>query len=151
MRTEPDVSANVTPNQRRAILLLATGHSGTETAKLVGVTRQTVSEWQSVPKFRTQLDTLTQEAAQWARQELRNLTLEATQVVRSLLKNGTCESVRLRAALAVLDLTGVGRTSGFQEPVFDPTGKDLGAVLDEIEREGRHVDEGSQSTTHRPH
>jgi len=151
MRTEPDSLPTLNLKQRRAILLLASGHSGTETAKLVGVTRQTVSEWQSVPKFRTQLDALTQEAAQWARQELRSLTLEATQVVRSLLRTGTCESVRLRAALAVLDLTGVGRTSGFQEPVFDPTGKDLGAVLDEIEREGRHVDEGSQSRAHRPH
>ena len=151
MRTEPDSLPTLNLKQRRAILLLASGHSGTETANLVGVSRQTVSGWQSVPNFRTALDALTQEAAQWARQELRNLTLEATQVVRSLLKNGTCESVRLRAALAVLDLTGVGRTSEFLAPGFDPTGLDLGAALDEIEREGRHVDEGSQSTTHRPH
>lgn len=151
MPTSPDTSSSLNRRQARAVLALAAGHSVSATAKLAGVTRQTVSEWQAVPKFRAALDALTQDAADQTREELRRLTLEATETLRTLLRNGASESVRLRAALAVLDLTGVARTSGPAEPIFDPSRRDLGTVLDEIEREGRGADQDPEGRTHRSH
>ena len=110
--SSPDPQA-LSPQQQQAVLLLATGQSGRDTAKQVGVTPECVSHWRRIPAFRAALDTLRQEAVEHAKDALRDLALEAVATLRDCLREKDA-ALRLRAATAVLQLMG---KEPFNEPV----------------------------------
>lgn len=102
--TKPDRprEAPLSAKQRRAVTLLAAGRSVTETAKEVGVARQTVSTWQRQFRFQGELDMATNELVYESRRELRALTSEATAAVREVLRSARSDTARLQAARLVL-------------------------------------------------
>lgn len=89
--------------QESVILALLEGKSQKEAAESAGVSAEQVSRWKaSDPLFVAELNRQRAELWEVNRAELLTLAKEARQVVREVL-NSESESVRLKAALAVLD------------------------------------------------
>jgi len=101
------ITLEVTPKQVKAISLLVTGMTGREVAKKVGVSYQTVSEWNNDPVFSVYVNQLKQEALDEARDKLRGLALEAVNSLQDLMINAKNEEVRRKASLNILEMTGL--------------------------------------------
>ena len=92
--------------QESVILALLEGKSQKEAAESAGVSAEQVSRWKaSDPLFVAELNRQRAELWELNRAELLTLAKEARQVVKEVL-NSESDSVRLRAALAVLDRVG---------------------------------------------
>ncbi len=102
-------------NQLRAVLELANGKTQAETAKIVGVSPQTVCKWASMPEFQNLLQDLIAQRTMTADDYLQSKRMQAVRVLTSLMENAP-PATRLRAARALLDYT---------IPEHDPDEEDL--------------------------
>ncbi len=92
------------PKQHKALMLLATGHGSGETAKLVGVSGKTVWSWMTqCPQFREALVRERSAIEQVTRDRLAGTAEVAVEVLRSLVRSAERESVRLKAAMYIID------------------------------------------------
>ena len=91
--------------QQHILCLLAGGQTITEAAAAVGVHRNTVSNWRrGLPAFRQQLASVQYDQAMHWRDQLQPLAGDAVETIRGILHDTeAAPSVRLRAALAILD------------------------------------------------
>jgi hypothetical protein len=94
----------LTPQKLAAATHLASGRSGVETAKLVGVTAETVSRWRKDPNFVAHLNGLKGEALATDRERLRSLRAKALDALAELLDSPS-DQIRLQAVRYVLDAT----------------------------------------------
>ena len=93
----------LTPQQERAVDLLASGKTVTDAAEALGVARQTVSEWLNhSTDFQETLAKIRQQHTQEALAFLRSCVSDAVQKLRDLL-NSTNEGVAYRAATSLLN------------------------------------------------
>jgi hypothetical protein len=113
--------------QRTAADLLAVGNTVTAVAELVGVARQTVSEWHNQdPAFEAAVNRRRQELWENLSDRLRALLPNALDVLEQALKNGN-----VKAAVEVLKAAGM---HGLQKPagLVDP--RDVESAAKEKER-----------------
>lgn len=91
--------AKLTATQEQALLLLASGETVTRTAEVVGVSRQTCSEWVNRdPDFIATLNTLRQETLDAGADRLRNMV------------GAALDAAAARQAVTLLAVTNPGRT-----------------------------------------
>jgi hypothetical protein len=90
-------------------MLLATGHGRGETATLVGVSGKTVWSWMTqCPEFRDSLATELGAIERVTRDRLAGTAEVAVEELRSLVRSAKHESVRLKAAMYILDKLSEG-------------------------------------------
>ena len=100
--------AKLTATQEQALLLLASGETVTRTAEVVGVSRQTCSEWVNRdPDFIATLNTLRQETLDAGADRLRNMVGAALDAVEAGI-NSEELSAKDRASLGMALLKQVG-------------------------------------------
>jgi hypothetical protein len=99
----PTLSAS----QERALSLLLAGSSITVTARVLGLTRQTVSRWVHSPAFSREFNRQRQQAMAASMQHLSGLVGQSVQALQDGLAPGQDIGVRLRAAAIVLETVGV--------------------------------------------
>ena len=95
-----------TTQQQRVLTLLAQGSTVAAAAEAVGVHRNTVANWRRAgsPAFRHAWQTAQWEQAQYWRDQMQTLGELAVKTLHQVMTDGAATpSVRLRAALAVLD------------------------------------------------
>lgn len=97
----------LTPNQAKAAELIAAGELKKVAAEKVGVSAQTISEWQTQPAFQAHLNQLRMAALEGARDQMQRLAEEAVRTVKELMGQEESPSTRLRAAQLVLDFNGM--------------------------------------------
>lgn len=99
----PTLSAS----QERALALLLAGSSITVTARVLGLTRQTVSRWVHSPEFSREFNKQRQQVLAASMQHLTGLVGQSVQALQDGLAPGQDIGVRLRAAAIVLETVGV--------------------------------------------
>ena len=112
---QPITPKPLSAKQLRAVLELANGKTQAETAKIVGVSPQTVCKWASMPEFQNLLQDLIAQRTMTADDYLQSKRMQAVRVLTSLMQNAP-PATRLRAARALLDYT---------IPEHDPDEEDL--------------------------
>src|SRR5262249_37928971 len=97
----------LSPAQTQALAALLSGKSVTAAAEAAGVARETLHRWlRDDPAFQAALGSGKAELLEASRAELRALASEAVQTLRDLLGTNAPPLVRLKAALAVLQMLG---------------------------------------------
>jgi len=99
----PEDEAGLTAQQWRAVQLLVSGMRQVDVANELDMAQETLSRWRSQPMFAAALNATIKDCWRTTVDEVRQVASEAVDVLRSCLKSGD-DKVRLRAALAVLDL-----------------------------------------------
>jgi len=110
----------LTDQQREGARLAATGWRGVDIAEHVGVAQETVSRWRKKPEYAAAVEAILTEARLEVAGRMADLTDKALDVIEDTLDSKYDRRVKLRAAIAVLQLSGVGRAapsrSGQQQP-----------------------------------
>ena len=121
----------LTPKQSKALPLLASGMTGVETAKIVGVKPSTVSEWlHHCPPFSAELDRLRDQITNDSVGQLQASVALAADQVRHIITRGKSEALRLRAAEYVLDHFALPMTApNTAPPKVDTNGGRLNLAL----------------------
>jgi len=95
------------PTQDQAAYLLATGSSCKEAAEAVGVTPETISQWNKNSAFIARCNEYKQEVVDSLRDGVRSLSKTALSNLQDLIENAESESVKLKACLEVLKMQGM--------------------------------------------
>lgn len=106
----------LTPQQEKAVILLASGQTITEVAKHLNIERSTLYQWGAKANFKAYFNSLTKEIQDNTENCLFGLLEEALKTLRDSL-NSKNESVKLKAALSIIDRTKdikVGETDPVQ-------------------------------------
>ena len=91
-------------NHQRALALLVSGHNMSDTAKMLGVRRETVWRWTKEPEFATEMARVRESAMDALSVILHESALEAAEVLRSVMKDEDANpNTRIRAAVAILE------------------------------------------------
>ena len=98
---------NLAPNRAKAAELIAAGELKKVVAEKVGVSAQTISQWQSQPAFQAYLNQLKLAALEGARDQIQRLAKQAASTLEELMGQEASPSTRLRAAQTVLDFNGM--------------------------------------------
>jgi len=101
--------------QQRAIELLITGTSVTDTAKSVGVDPRTLRRWQVDPHFQAEFNRQRLNIHESAQLRLHGMTHKAIDVMAKALNDGN-----LRAAIELLKIVGVGNIAAKIDTETDP-------------------------------
>ncbi len=119
--------------------MLASGVSGVETAKAIGVKASTVSEWQNhCPQFIHELDALRDAGTRQAVKQLRGTLSLAVEEVQRIITTSPSDALRLRASVFVIETCGMtvlqdspaSSESKADNSMFDKVLKDLGKCQD---------------------
>lgn len=98
---------SLSAKQQKAIVLLAAGELKKDTAKAVGVTPQTMSQWLRNLEFQACLNALKMEQIESARTSLQAMAKEATQSLAEVMRKADSYETRRRAALDILKMNGL--------------------------------------------
>jgi hypothetical protein len=127
------LAARLSPQQRRAILLLAEGVTPGEVAERLGASRQTVYNWRSGhPGFRQALAEL--QAAQYlaGREALQGLLQEAAHTLGAIMANTAARDAdRIAAARTVLQF-GLSEPPPPSNPTLRVADDAVDALVDDI-------------------
>ncbi|MCU0833697.1 MAG: helix-turn-helix domain-containing protein [Chromatiaceae bacterium] len=109
MKAEPiQLSDGLTNQQREGARLAASGWRQTDIAEHLGVAAETVSRWGKKPAYRAAIQALAGQAQARALSRLEALVDQAVSEIEQSLAFKYDQNTRLRAALAILRLVGVG-------------------------------------------
>ena len=106
------------PNEarwQRAIQLLLSGTSVTQTAKEVGVDDRTLRRWRVNPHFQAEFNRQRFQMYESAQLRLQGMTQKAIDVLAKALNDGN-----LRAAIELLKIVGVGNITASLDAETDP-------------------------------
>ena len=110
----------LTDQQREGARLAAAGWRGVDIAEHLGVAQETVSRWRKKPEYVAAIEAILSEACLEVARRMADLTDKALDVIEDTLDYKCDRRVQLRAAIALLQLSGVGRAassrSGHQRP-----------------------------------
>jgi hypothetical protein len=110
----------LTDQQREGARLAAAGWRGVDIAEHLGVAQETVSRWRKKPEYVAAIEAILSEARLEVAGRMADLTDKALDVIEDTLDYKYDRRVKLRAAIALLQLSGVGRAassrSGQQRP-----------------------------------
>lgn len=110
----------LTDQQREGARLAATGWRGVDIAEHLGVAQEAVSRWRKKPEYVAAIEVILSEARLEVAGRMADLTDKALDVIEDTLDYKYDRRVMLRAAIALLQLSGVGRAvssrSGQQMP-----------------------------------
>ena len=98
-----DNLSDLTPKQVQALPLIAVGVSAIEVAKKIGVSPQQISVWKKQTNFLTELRRIRSDAMSEAVCALSAMAIAAVEVMGSLLREAENESVRLKAAIFLIE------------------------------------------------
>jgi transposase-like protein len=101
--TTNDRSANLSPQQQRAVTLLIATGDPSATAKTVGVSEVTLRRWRRAPAFTEALRDAGRRSAAEASNMLLGAQVVAVSALREVLATGS-PALRVRAARAILDV-----------------------------------------------
>ena len=91
-------------NHQRALALLVSGHNMSDTAKMLGVRRETVWRWTKEPEFATEMARVRESAMDALSVILHESALEAAEVLRYVMKDEDANpNTRIRAAVDILE------------------------------------------------
>jgi len=123
--------AELTPKQIKALPFLAAGLTAVEVSKKLKISQQQISEWKRNPTFVGALRRARQRAFETVHEAFEQLAGEAVSTLHALLRNADTESVKLRAAMFVVEQLQVSRISqAAQSPTYSMDGSvDIEKVL----------------------
>lgn len=133
----------LTPDQIKAVPHFLAGKKGTEIAKAVGVTPQTICAWKKNPEFYAYINRLHQEHLDEARDKMRALSLKAIQTMERILDESDNDEIRRKTAMNILEL------NGFSDPYDGKYGWGIGpqsAEQIEMEEQKKHANTAPHST-----
>jgi hypothetical protein len=102
----PEIPAreSIDPKFDRAAMGLAFGWSQVDAARFAGTSDRNLRRWLQEPWFQQLVADYAQHTLYAVAARVEDLQLQALEVVADLMMNGESEQVRLKAALALLDL-----------------------------------------------
>ncbi|MEA3277969.1 MAG: helix-turn-helix domain-containing protein [Pseudomonadota bacterium] len=110
----------LTDQQREGARLAAAGWRGVDIAEQLDVAPETVSRWRKKPEYVAAIEAILSEARLEVAGRMADLTDKALDVIEDTLDYKYDRRIKLRAAIALLQLSGVGRVtssrSGQQRP-----------------------------------
>lgn len=107
--TIENAAKQLTPKQRQAIPLLASGMAGKNVAIAINCNAATVSQWiNHDQQFQKALGVFSEGSLHLAQVQLESLSVMATEQLRELLVNAKSESARLKAIELTLAAVGLG-------------------------------------------
>ena len=90
-------------DHQRALALLVSGHNMSETAKMIGVRRETVWRWTKTPEFASEMARVRESSMSALEVILHESAIEAAEVLRAVMKDEDANpNTRIRAAVAIL-------------------------------------------------
>ncbi len=114
----------LTPQQRQAVYLLASGTNTVATSERLGISRATLIQWRKLQTFRAALAEILSEQDEAVRTKLRSLTDDALNCISAMLLDSEVpEYVRLKAATWIIET--VLMRSPPVAPIHVPTTKEL--------------------------
>jgi hypothetical protein len=118
-------SIDFSANQLQVLALISTGSTAVAAAKEAGVHRNTIANWLRMPEFRQAMVQARNEKALYWRECAAAFAEEAIRVIVGLMTQSDIPpSVRLRAALAVLDKATTPLPPELEMPVVELPGPD---------------------------
>jgi hypothetical protein len=134
----------ITAKQEQAVSLLAGGASQLETARQIGVTRETVNRWCHDYTFSLALNDYSRRINSDATDILRSCIVDAAATLKDLLHRRKPDAIRLRAATTILQLANQQLALSLPAKVpstqFDRNGERYKSV-EEHEEEARRMNE----------
>jgi transcriptional regulator with XRE-family HTH domain len=118
-----DIDSGLTEAQTRAAQLIAKGWKACDVAEDLGVDESTISRWRRKAAFAALVQTINAEANQEIVARMSDLLLRSLDVIEELLDYRHNPNVKLRAAIALLNVSGLNRTmrAAAQTDVVDPS------------------------------
>lgn len=108
--TDPvGIEDGLTDQQRRGAELAAAGWSGVDIAHELGIRPETVSRWRRLPQWQAALEAITSEVRGELQASLHDLAGKALAELEALVEYRHNPTIRLRAAVALLQMAGVGK------------------------------------------
>lgn len=108
---------DLSPNQQKAIVLLARGGKIKDVAKEVGVTEQTIYNWKTDTQFMEDLKDETRSYLEESRLRLASLTLPAIETLAMLL-NSKNPAIQLKAVQEILKSHGLDSLDGHKHSML---------------------------------
>lgn len=96
--------------QREGARLAAQGWRGVDIADHLGVAQETVSRWRRKPEYVAAIEWHLADMRAEVAGRMSDMVQTALDVVEGLMEHGYDPALRLRAAIALLQLAGVGRS-----------------------------------------
>jgi transposase len=125
------MKSKITAKQTRALPLLASGMSGADAAKIVGVKPSTISEWLNhCPDFIDALEGLRDAGMRQAMGRLQGTISTAVDELQRILTSSKTDAVRLKAAQFVVETYGI--TKERNQVLLDPISRAELAVVGDI-------------------
>lgn len=121
----------LTDQQREGARLAAAGWRGVDIAEHLDVAPETVSRWRKKPEYVAAIEAILSEAHSEAAGRMVELTDKALDVLEETLDYKYDRRIKLRAAIALLQLSGVGKTISSRSSQQQPS--DQAAALRGVE------------------
>lgn len=99
----------LTDQQREGARLAAAGWKGTDIADSLGVRQETVSRWRKLPTYRAAIEGHLADSRNATAGRMADLVEHALDVIEEQMDYKHDRSIKLRAAIALLQLSGLGR------------------------------------------
>jgi hypothetical protein len=99
----------LTDQQREGARLAAAGWRGVDIAEHLDVAPETVSRWRKKPEYIAAIEAILSEARSEVAGRMVEMTDKALDVLDGMLDIRYHSSLRLRAAIALLQISGIGR------------------------------------------
>jgi hypothetical protein len=99
----------LTDQQREGARLAAAGWRGVDIAEHLDVAPETVSRWRKKPEYVAAIEAILSEARSEVAGRMVELTDKALDVVEQTLEHPFDRALKLRAAVALLQISGIGR------------------------------------------
>ena len=106
------IEDGLTAQQRRGAELAAAGWSGVDIASELGIRQETVSRWRKLPAWQAAYEAIVSEVRGELRASLHDLTGKALAELEALIEYRHNPTIRLRASIALLQLSGIGKVQG---------------------------------------
>ena len=114
--------------QREGARLAAAGWRGVDIAEHLGVAQETVSRWRQKPEYIAAIEAILSAARSETVGRLTELTDKALDVIDEMLDYRYDKSLKLRAAVALLQISGIGRAMSNAASAKAPSTSDHAAV-----------------------
>ena len=114
--------------QREGARLAAAGWRGVDIAEHLGVAQETVSRWRQKPEYIAAIEAILSAARSETVGRLTELTDKALDVIDEMLDYRYDKSLKLRAAVALLQISGIGRAMSTAASAKAPSTSDHAAV-----------------------